>query len=345
MIWSESMPDETAVSPEREVGDFGKAFPGVWKLVEAKRIEGAKARLAWPPWCYLPYEHAHEIMRNFVPNLPPEIARTISSPVAQILEARRILAHNLCLYSAWRHTKGIYRFDPSVYAELIDTPLDSELPCELLLRLPEWAVTMETPGLLLGETLKSHVMLTVTLRDSEPIVILTCNLFRPLVLPLARQSIAAALAHAFAAGELRRVFEPFVRRALALAIYLCCEEPDMSSGTDRRAMGMKKTRRGTKFFPPGSVQMWDVGMRIGAELRTARDEWERENAQHDSVEGHQRARPRPHFRKAHERRVWYGSGDNARAVYRWFPSTLVNTKKSADLIETIRPVKANDDDT
>jgi hypothetical protein len=24
---------------------------------------------------------------------------------------------------------------------------------------------------------------------------------------------------------------------------------------------------------------------------------------------------------------WYGSGDNARAVYRWFPSTLVNTKK------------------
>lgn len=340
-------PVNHVVHPERELSAFGRAFPGVWNLVDIQRIQGAKARDTWPSWCYLPYERAHDVMSKFAPRLPSEFSRTITSPIAQISEARRILAYELCLLSAWRHTKGIYRFNPALYDKVIDTPLDSELPCELLLRLPEWAVTIETPGLLLHDTIKSHVMLTVTLRASEPIVLINCNLFSPIILPLTRQSVAAALAHAHASGAIRAVIEPFVRRALTLAIFLCCEEPDLSGGTDRRSLGVTKTRHGNRFFPPGQVQTWDVGSRIGAALRAAEKEWEDAEAAagpgEEGAEARRRARPRPHFRSAHDRRVWVGSGDNARAVWRWFPVQLVNANTSSALIETIRPVKKDKD--
>lgn len=41
---------------------------------------------------------------------------------------------------AWRVSQGIYRFDPALYGALPSTPVDGELPCEVLYRLPEWCV-------------------------------------------------------------------------------------------------------------------------------------------------------------------------------------------------------------
>ena len=49
--------------------------------------------------------------------------------------------------AAWRPTQGIYRFDSSLYNAVIDTPLTGDLPCEILHRMPEWCVYVETPGL------------------------------------------------------------------------------------------------------------------------------------------------------------------------------------------------------
>ncbi|MBK8535200.1 MAG: hypothetical protein IPL59_08705 [Candidatus Competibacteraceae bacterium] len=40
-------------------------------------------------------------------------------------------------------TQGIYRFDPDLYAALIETPLTGDLPDTLLYRLPEWGVYLE----------------------------------------------------------------------------------------------------------------------------------------------------------------------------------------------------------
>jgi hypothetical protein len=45
--------------------------------------------------------------------------------------------------TAWRLSQSIYRFEPSIYEEVASTPLDSELPADLLLRLPEWCVYIE----------------------------------------------------------------------------------------------------------------------------------------------------------------------------------------------------------
>ena len=40
--------------------------------------------------------------------------------------------------AAWRATQGVYRFDPTIFDAVWDTPLTGELPTALLYRLPEW---------------------------------------------------------------------------------------------------------------------------------------------------------------------------------------------------------------
>lgn len=338
------MKDEVPVTPERELADFGRAFSGIWAHVDQQRLDPARGSAGWPRWCYLPYERARQIMENFRPGLPAEIEQlAASTPELRLESARRVLAYELCLLSAWRHTKGVYRFDPDIYEMVNDTEIDRDLPCELLQQLPEWCVTIETPGLRMRDTPKSYVMVTTTQRAGESIILLNCNLFCPIIVPLARQSIADALEHAQVTGELQEVYEPFVRRALCLAIFLCCDEPDVSQGIDRRLVKPTKTRHGLRFFPPEKVQQWTVGERMGATLRFAAREWEAmaDNTPEEQLaegEGSRRARPRPHARKAHFRRVYYGSRDNPRCVWKWFPSTLVNARSPEQLIKTVHPV-------
>lgn len=42
--------------------------------------------------------------------------------------------------------KGIYRFDPDIYKEVLNTPFTGDLPHEIFFNLPEWCVYIETPG-------------------------------------------------------------------------------------------------------------------------------------------------------------------------------------------------------
>ena len=50
----------------------------------------------------------------------------------------------------WRAGRGVYRFSSEVYDALIHQPLSGDLPIECLYHLPEWAVYIETPGIMFG---------------------------------------------------------------------------------------------------------------------------------------------------------------------------------------------------
>ena len=52
----------------------------------------------------------------------------------------------LAALAAWRSTQGIYRFDPSTFDALWNTPVTGEIPTEVLYCLPEWCVFIPTPG-------------------------------------------------------------------------------------------------------------------------------------------------------------------------------------------------------
>lgn len=53
---------------------------------------------------------------------------------------------------------------------------------------------------------------------------------------------------------------------ISLLLYLCSENADYARPPQPRA---KRTKRGLRLFPPDKPNTWDVGTRIGAQLRCA----------------------------------------------------------------------------
>lgn len=111
-----------------------RAYPHAWSILERFRAQQGQDLPRWPDWCYVPLHGAAAIVSQGEPSLPFERVHHIG-----ILGA----------LGAWRITKGIYRFDPTLYEALIATELDQALPRSCLYRLPEWCVYLETPGLML----------------------------------------------------------------------------------------------------------------------------------------------------------------------------------------------------
>lgn len=348
--------DSEPVSPGRELHDFSVAFPGVWKRVDEARLMQNKGQLGWPKWCYLPFERAYDIMGHYAPfRAPPEVRAAmrllpgggLTDQIAETMVMRKFLANILCLISAWRHTKGIYRFDPDSYEEIVNTPLDRRLPCERLIRLPEWCVAIETPGLKARDVEKSHIMVSVTLREQVPTILVNCNLINPIAFPIGRQSILEALEQASLSGDLQEVYAPIVRTALSLALYLCSDGAEIAGGLTRVHLKPTKTRHGLRFFPPDSVQPWQVATRVGAALRIMRAQIAAEADEVPAVEGELitdsgRARPRPHVRRAHWHTYWTGSQDSTaprQSIVKWIPPILVNARTPEAVIDTVHPVE------
>lgn len=123
---------------------------------------------------------------------------------------------------------------------------------------------------------------------------------------------------------------------LSLLLYLCADEAEIGDGRARPANPEpKRTRRhGWRLFPADGPRTWDVGVRLGAALRRAR---EREDAEAREAAAHGRARPRPHIRRAHWHTFLAGVGRSERRL-KWLPPIPVNLDDAAALPATIRRV-------
>lgn len=314
----------------QQVNWIGKRYPDAWEKADARR---RAERQTWPAWCYLPMEHWWTIARRQWPNQ--------QATVETVVEFGRLAA-----LGAWRITQGIYRFDPDLYAALITTPLTGDLPDDLLHRLPEWCVYVETPGLtfddrpLLGVYAHldhaphdGHAELRLVLDSkSDP------QLF-PVPVRLGHGSLLDAVQalSAIAREKMERYFpekrdifsatethEAQDARDLApilsLLLYLCADEADYERPPKPRTVRTQK--HGRLLPPPANVRYWPVGERIGAALRTAR---ERAAATSGDTPATERASPRPHWRRAHWHTFWTGPlGGERIARVKWLPPIPVN---------------------
>jgi len=107
---------------------MGRLYPGIWKMADEQRSQRRRHDPAWPEWCFLPFSKLCDI-------LAPEdyLARDQMSNVG-----------SLGGLMAWRVTQGVYRFDPTVFDELWNMPLEGGIPYEVLYHLPEWCVYVST---------------------------------------------------------------------------------------------------------------------------------------------------------------------------------------------------------
>jgi hypothetical protein len=271
-----------------------RLYPTAWSDID--RVRTLRRKGAVPDWpvedCFFPLFGVHALMSG-----------SKEVPTDRLHHIALIAA-----LAAWRVTQGIYRFDPDVYRVLITTPLDRELPHDVLYGLPEWCVYIETPRLrwqLPGEDRPIHgawafVNCHGSGKPDELRLVLDTSPSPDDALDEEQGSISVPiyLDGGSIRDSIRRMFEENLKSTLErgldlpplavredpslmarllypivfLALYLCVAQADIGDGARKPTRpDLTKTRRGFRYLPPRTPTLWDVGLRMGAALRGARD--------------------------------------------------------------------------
>lgn len=349
------MIDPTVARLQAHLRAVATRYPHAWDGIadlRARRHELGD----WPRWCYCPLAGAHAVVT---------VGRDVNQHPMTLDESSDVAV--VGALAAWRATQGIYRIDATLLNALWDTPLDGDLPAELLERLPEWCVYVETPGRDTealpmagywahlecdandGRT-ELRLLRDVALPDGRQLLL-------PLILHLGHGTLAACVAAAVdeaerqarqrggwddatrrAADALRAQAAAITAPLVSLLLYLCAEASEMrdAGGSDRRPHYQRpvQTRHGPKWIPPDQPTTWEVGWRIGAALRAAHAR----EVSHSAGGIH--ASPRAHLRRAHWATYWTGPRTAPqRAVLHWLHPILVG---QGDLVPTIHRVEGDD---
>jgi hypothetical protein len=264
---------------------------------------------------------------------------------------------------AWRPTQGVYRFDPTLYEALIDTDLDGDVPSQLLLRLPGWAVFIETP---LSDNMPYPLLgfwayLSRLGKQDELEIVGIWREGQALCqqagidpakdvlmysLPLGNHPVQDLLQMMYRRGDAEAGRPPrdladtdafiidthVVSALLSLLLYLCSEKPDIQDWAPEtpkfKFFGATKRVLNAK-----NPRQWDVGIRLGAALHVAR----REASVSDGT-GSAASAVRPHVRRAHWHSYWVGKRGEQSISLRWLPPIPVNVEQDADLPVVIHQV-------
>lgn len=330
--------------PREHLKAAAMVYPGAWKQVDQFRAgRGHDGLPDWPEWCFLPLAAAYAIVSGGGDNqVSPEMAGDVG---------------RLGAMAAWRVTQGIYRFDETLLQSLIETPVSGDLPVEVLYRLPEWCVYIETPGFAwMGEALAgffAHIEWDAnTGREELRLVLDITKADGYLLLPIPVH-LGADLAAGIKAANLEAQRQAWKGRApkladdirelesadleieplVSLLLYLCSVTADFGNGERRpKNPEAKKTKRGWRMFPADKPTTWPVGERVGAALRSGYAA-----ANSTGIDTH--TGPRPHIRRAHWHTYWTGPRDgNQKPVLKWLPPIPINVENVDDLPAVVRDV-------
>lgn len=324
--------------PRNHLAAAGKLYPDAWKIIDGFRSnKGQRGLPDWPDLCFCPLAGAYAVVSEggF---LSPELAGDVG---------------RLGALAAWRVTQGIYRFDETLYQSLIETPVTGDIPVEVLHRLPEWCVYIETPGMAFFDSnlygFFAHLEYDVNtgrrelrlLIDSEealaPIPLHLIGDLDTALDEMARESRRQSVRFGLpAVGNVTPDLRPVVEPLLSLLLYLSSQNAEIGDGARQPAYPRpKRTKQGWRLFPPDKPTTWGVGVRMGAALRRAYQSVRTE-------EDHPHAGPRPHIRRAHWHSFWTGprAEPEARELkLKWLPPIPVNLENLDELPTTVRPVK------
>ena len=313
---------------------MGRQLPGVWTTHEMLRRAGRQTA-HWPQWCYAPLAMAEPLC-----------------------DGKPDLAFKITALAAWRVTQGIYRVDQTLLNALIETPLDDDVPIDILTRMPEWCIYLELPDIPTQGGAARGVwvfMEPVNLGADRPVFL--CMLFDterdvarsledgamyPCCIRLGGESIGRALAQTFSTGQSELdSLKAAVTPVISVLLYLCAQNADVSRhGVDCypvRPTPTRTRRRGLRIYPPPAPVLWTLGYRMGAALRNARAQ---EGDGQDPGSGR---RVIPHIRRAHWHTILSGPRkdlppESRHRELRWMPPVAVNLGADAQLIATVRPI-------
>ena len=185
----------------------------------------------------------------------------------------------------WRYTQGIYRFSPSLGKALSESTLKREIPADVLLRLPQWSIYVETPSLRYEN--KTPIGFWAHLQNADfgmekPELGLLLNLvaddftqtLQPMLLPIEPISLetilqrryeawldnqhdnatfkSAEMQEGFKDESLQKIlfehYKQLYQPVLAMLLYLCSSDPDIAS---HRHPGLKPANNYGKTLKQG----------------------------------------------------------------------------------------------
>lgn len=345
--------------PREHLAAAGRDYPNAWQIADRFRAERGRGLPDWSDWCFLPLDRWAAIVSGTGSNCDPN---------NQIGDLTRLGA-----LGAWRVSQGIYRFDPALYTALASTPIDGDLPYEVLYRLPEWCVYVETPDFewIPGDRVHGffahleedanfgHGQLCLLLDLDSKLWAMSVHMGPwPLSEAITKGMEVRARYFTFSAlvyqmmcssGD-AEVLAAKIAPMISLLLYLCADGAEIGDGTRAPVRPTpKRTKSGPRLFPPEQQTVWDVGVRIGAALRRSFHAAETARGTGDG-----RTSPRAHVRRAH----WHGfragpmkapDGSPIPAEARdfqvkWLPPISVNVDDIDALPATVRPVRSTQTD-
>jgi len=336
-------PSSNLPRPCRWLSLANKLYPKLWRFVDARRSESNRT---CPRSVFV---DRLTVAKFLEPDLKAYLKRVQREELSKTeLDVCFQDIGILCALSSWRPTQGIYRFDSEIYEELINTPLTGDLPFEILYQLPEWCVYVETPHLehyygffacldyhsYAGEP---EVGLFLVFERSDGLIADVLRFSKaPLPEIVEQECTKDGVVHGEGLSEKTEVYQ----RTISLLLYLCASNAEIGAPSRRPTLpSPKKTKDGWRLFPPDQPTTWDVGVRIGAALRRAKEQAAQTPADALTLT---RTAKRPHIRRAHWHAFWHGS----RAVpeervlkLHWLHPIAVKVESIEDLPAVVRPVK------
>lgn len=311
--------------PNEHLIGAGKMYPKAWKQVDTFRQDKGRGLPDWPAWCFMPMAAWYAIVSGGGAN---RLGLDMIGDVAK-----------LAAIGTWRYSQGIYRFDPEFYNAIIDTVPSGELPAEVLYRLPEWSLYIETPDMQYSGSAMHGFWVHLewdanTGRHELRLLLNTDGMLIPVAIHIGKwtltdaldRAVAEASAQANIAGlsanlptDLPELMAKQLYGIVSLVLYVCSDEPEID---DERQPGeypqrpqAKRTKQGWRLFPAEKPRIWSVGSKTGEALR-----------QSGIYEPDGRT-VRPHLRRAHWHGFWTGPRDSERKfIYKWLPPTVVGSK-------------------
>lgn len=331
-------------TPVKILKNYTKKYKREFAVIDVARQKKGKD-LDWDDHCFIPIGGCMAIM-------------SMSYSNDSALDAS-VLA---CL-AAWQKTKGIYRFDDDLASEILDMDLsDMTIPTDVLLRLPQWCLYIETPFYKINGVQMDgffvHIEHDVNRGDLElRFIRVTNNHLYPMVVHIGEWTIEDGVRKAFEIakknaalhtdmnvfqmlGDIDEGMADEIRMAkqmISFVLYLCSESADYTR--DRPIMPSPvKTKMGFKIPPAEQHKVWDVGVRVGSVMRLSRQ-------QSGSGETYSETgrSVRPHVRRAHWHGYWTGSRaedkkEERKYSVKWIPPVFVKADMG-DLPVVIRKVK------
>jgi hypothetical protein len=366
-----STQNTTLLRIDTEFKKFNKKYPGFCDAMAHIRLS---RKHKWPDIYYIPICEAMSVIK----------CDSIMYKVLQVggmdalnkyLTANDISnqLHTMVAHYAWEATKLIYRFHPNIIPYITDTPLEGNIPTDMLFHFPVWCPYIETPGFkytfnnrnILGFFVYLNIRTDLNLNnpslrfllhlDDKTTATYVINIEQTIDESIKRDAqtslnykrMCEHLSAEDEASYLSRVEceckkdRLFISALLNIVLYLCAKNSDIrESSTNSPSTSKPKSKRED---PPDSTRnhplIYEVGYRIGA--RVGRKDKPLTQTQEERKERKGRA-VRPHVRQAHWHHFWKGSKkdpERRELVHKWLCPILVRGRKE-DMIPTIRPVDA-----